>query len=84
MQAERRLTWLSNGARFLGNIWRGHGRVCGGVRTWIVPGYADDAAQHGRLKNSLLYERFGFVVEGCRKMSIISEGEIKDEWMMAL
>jgi putative acetyltransferase len=30
-----------------------------------------------------LYERFGFVVEGCRKMSIISQGELKDEWLMA-
>jgi len=30
-----------------------------------------------------LYERFGFVVEGCRKMSVISQGEIKDEWLMA-
>jgi len=30
-----------------------------------------------------LYERFDFVVEGCRKMSIISQGELKDEWLMA-
>ena len=30
-----------------------------------------------------LYERLGFVVEGCRKMSVISRGEIKDEWLMA-
>jgi L-phenylalanine/L-methionine N-acetyltransferase len=30
-----------------------------------------------------LYERLGFVVEGCRKLSIISQGEIKDEWLMA-
>lgn len=30
-----------------------------------------------------LYERFGFVVEGCRKMSVISQGELKDEWLMA-
>lgn len=30
-----------------------------------------------------LYERFGFAVEGCRKMSIISQGELKDEWLMA-
>ncbi len=30
-----------------------------------------------------LYERLGFVVEGNRKMSIISQGEIKDEWLMA-
>jgi L-phenylalanine/L-methionine N-acetyltransferase len=30
-----------------------------------------------------LYERFGFVVEGRRKMSIISQGELKDEWLMA-
>ncbi len=30
-----------------------------------------------------LYEGFGFVVEGCRKMSIISQGELKDEWLMA-
>jgi L-phenylalanine/L-methionine N-acetyltransferase len=30
-----------------------------------------------------LYERLGFVVEGCRKMSIISQGELKDEWLMA-
>lgn len=30
-----------------------------------------------------LYERLGFVVEGCRKMSVISRGELKDEWLMA-
>src|SRR6266699_3065603 len=30
-----------------------------------------------------LYERFGFVVEGCRKLSVISQGELKDEWLMA-
>jgi putative acetyltransferase len=30
-----------------------------------------------------LYERFGFVVEGRRKMSVISQGEMKDEWLMA-
>lgn len=30
-----------------------------------------------------LYERHGFVVEGCRKLSIIAQGEIKDEWLMA-
>ena len=30
-----------------------------------------------------LYERLGFVVEGCRKMSVIAQGEIKDEWLMA-
>ena len=30
-----------------------------------------------------LYERLGFVVEGRRKMSVISQGEIKDEWLMA-
>lgn len=30
-----------------------------------------------------LYERLGFVIEGCRKMSIISQGELKDEWLMA-
>jgi len=30
-----------------------------------------------------LYERLGFVVEGCRKISVISQGELKDEWLMA-
>jgi putative acetyltransferase len=30
-----------------------------------------------------LYERLGFVIEGCRKMSVISQGKIKDEWLMA-
>jgi L-phenylalanine/L-methionine N-acetyltransferase len=30
-----------------------------------------------------LYERLGFEVEGRRKLSIISQGEIKDEWLMA-
>jgi len=30
-----------------------------------------------------LYERLGFVVEGCRKMSVISQGKLKDEWLMA-
>jgi putative acetyltransferase len=30
-----------------------------------------------------LYERLGFEKEGLRKLSVISEGEIKDEWLMA-
>ncbi len=30
-----------------------------------------------------LYERLGFVVEGQCKMSIISQGGMKDEWLMA-
>lgn len=30
-----------------------------------------------------LYERHGFVVEGLRKMSVISEGELHDEYLMA-
>lgn len=30
-----------------------------------------------------LYERLGFVVEGRRKLSVISQGELKDEWLMA-
>jgi len=36
---------------------------------------------NGRAK--ALYERFGFEVEGLRKLAIISKGEIKDEWLMA-
>jgi L-phenylalanine/L-methionine N-acetyltransferase len=30
-----------------------------------------------------LYERLGFLIEGRRKMSVISRGELKDEWLMA-
>ena len=30
-----------------------------------------------------LYERRGFEVEGRRKLSIIADGELKDEWLMA-
>lgn len=30
-----------------------------------------------------LYERLGFEREGLRKLSVISQGEIKDEWLMA-
>lgn len=30
-----------------------------------------------------LYERLGFEIEGRRKLSVISRGEIKDEWLMA-
>ncbi len=30
-----------------------------------------------------LYERLGFVVEGRRKMSVIAQGELKDEFLMA-
>jgi len=30
-----------------------------------------------------LYERLGFVVEGRRKLSVIANGEIEDEWLMA-
>jgi L-phenylalanine/L-methionine N-acetyltransferase len=30
-----------------------------------------------------LYERHGFEKEGLRKLSVISQGEIKDEWLMA-
>lgn len=30
-----------------------------------------------------LYERYGFVVEGLRKMSVISDGQLHDEYLMA-
>jgi putative acetyltransferase len=30
-----------------------------------------------------LYERLGFEREGLRRLSVISQGEIKDEWLMA-
>jgi L-phenylalanine/L-methionine N-acetyltransferase len=30
-----------------------------------------------------LYERLGFEKEGLRKLSVVSQGEIKDEWLMA-
>jgi putative acetyltransferase len=30
-----------------------------------------------------LYERLGFEKEGLRKLSVIAQGEIKDEWLMA-
>lgn len=30
-----------------------------------------------------LYERLGFVIEGRRKLSIIAQGELKDEFLMA-
>jgi putative acetyltransferase len=30
-----------------------------------------------------LYERLGFAVEGRRRMSVIAQGELKDEWLMA-
>ncbi len=38
-------------------------------------------AENARAK--ALYERHGFVVEGLRKMSVISEGELHDEYLMA-
>ena len=30
-----------------------------------------------------LYERFGFEIEGRRRRSVIADGEMKDEWLMA-
>jgi len=30
-----------------------------------------------------LYERYGFEKEGLRKLSVIAQGEFKDEWLMA-
>lgn len=30
-----------------------------------------------------LYERLGFEVEGRRKLSVIAQGELQDEWLMA-
>jgi len=38
-------------------------------------------AENERAKR--LYERFGFEVEGLRKMSVIAEGQLKDEYLMA-
>jgi L-phenylalanine/L-methionine N-acetyltransferase len=38
-------------------------------------------AENARAK--ALYERHGFVVEGLRKMSVISEGQLHDEYLMA-
>lgn len=38
-------------------------------------------AENERAKR--LYERLGFEVEGLRKMSLIAEGQLKDEYLMA-
>ncbi len=50
---------------------------------WLLLRRVELTVVVGNDRAKRLYERCGFVVEGRRKMSVISEGELKDEWLMA-
>ncbi len=50
---------------------------------WLLLRRVELTVMVGNDRAKQLYERLGFVVEGRRKMSVIAEGELKDEWLMA-
>lgn len=50
---------------------------------WLLLRRVELTVMVGNDRARRLYERLGFEVEGRRKLSVIAEGEIKDEWLMA-
>lgn len=50
---------------------------------WLLLRRVELTVVVGNDRAKRLYERLGFEVEGRRKLSLIAEGEIKDEWLMA-
>ena len=50
---------------------------------WLMLRRVELTVFAGNSRAKALYERLGFVVEGLRKMSVISEGQLHDEYLMA-
>jgi putative acetyltransferase len=50
---------------------------------WLMLRRVELTVFAGNARAKALYERYGFVVEGLRKMSVISEGALHDEYLMA-
>ena len=50
---------------------------------WLLLRRVELTVMVGNDRAKQLYERLGFEVEGRRKLSVIAEGELKDEWLMA-
>lgn len=50
---------------------------------WLLLRRVELTVMVGNDRAKQLYEHLGFEVEGRRKMSVIAEGELKDEWLMA-
>lgn len=50
---------------------------------WLMLRRVELTVFAGNARAKALYERHGFVVEGLRKMSVISEGQLHDEYLMA-
>ncbi len=50
---------------------------------WLMLRRVELTVFAGNSRAKALYERLGFVVEGLRKMSGISEGQLHDEYLMA-
>ncbi|HEX2913627.1 MAG TPA: GNAT family N-acetyltransferase [Chloroflexia bacterium] len=50
---------------------------------WLLLKRVELTVMAGNERARRLYEKAGFVVEGHLKFSVISQGEIKDEWLMA-
>ena len=50
---------------------------------WLMLRRVELTVFAGNSRAKALYERLGFVVEGLRKMSVIAEGALHDEYLMA-
>ena len=50
---------------------------------WLMLRRVELTVFASNIRAKALYERLGFVVEGLRKMSVISEGQLHDEYLMA-
>ena len=50
---------------------------------WLMLRRVELTVFAGNSRAKALYERLGFGVEGLRKMSVISEGQLHDEYLMA-
>jgi putative acetyltransferase len=50
---------------------------------WLMLRRVELTVFAGNARAKALYERYGFVVEGLRKMSVIAEGQLHDEYLMA-
>ncbi|HEX5440622.1 MAG TPA: GNAT family N-acetyltransferase, partial [Ktedonobacterales bacterium] len=50
---------------------------------WLLLRRVELTVFAGNVRAKALYERHGFVVEGLRKMSVIAEGALHDEYLMA-
>ncbi len=75
---------------FIARDWQGQGlgprllqALLDVADNWLLLRRVELTVIVGNDRARRLYERLGFEVEGRRKLSVIAEGELKDEWLMA-